>query len=130
MKDENAGKFIIGTGILLLLMIFTYHITVLTKLFFLMEILYLLVVFALITTGFYIIFRKRFQGRFEELKKELYNLTPDEIKVYDLIKKKIPLRKICKKTRIPKIKVKKILDNIQEKGLVKISNKGQIKILE
>ena len=130
MEDKNAGLFIIGSGILLLIISFSYHITVSTELFLLIESLSVLLVLALIATGFYIVLRKRFQGRFEEIKQELYELTPDEIQVYDLIKEKCSIKKICKKTSIPQTKVNKILDNIQEKGLVQISNKGQIKLIE
>ena len=130
MEDKNAGLFIIGSGILLLIISFSYHITVSTELFLLIESLSVLLVLALIATGTYIVLRKRFQGRFEEIKQELYELTPDEIQVYDLIKKQFSIKKICKKTSIPQTKVNKILDNIQDKGLVQISNKGQIKLIE
>lgn len=129
MDDRNAGFIIICLGLLLLSITFLFHLTTGTGLFSFIESISAIIFLAVTGSGAYLVFKHRIKGRFDDLKKEICELSKDERIIYDLIRKKMPLSKICKKTAFSKKKVKKIVQNMNEKGALRVNSKGKIRII-
>ena len=69
--------------------------------------------------------RRRLRRKITEIRTEILELTSDELIVYNLIKE-LPVAHIIKQSYLPKKKVKKILESMEEKGVLRIGKKGNI----
>jgi len=83
---------------------------------------------ALILSSLYFVLKKRIKASINLLKKEILELNQEEFAVYKLVKKKANIAKISEKTKIPQHKIKKIMKDMNEKGIIKTSKTGKIRI--
>ena len=124
MRDKSAGMLVAGTGVLLLVIVFSYRFASESGLLKLVEGVSITIIVALILSGFYIASRERLRGRVSDLRAEITGLNNDERIIYALLRKRLPVASISEQTFFPKQKVKRILESMEEKGVLKLGKKG------
>lgn len=135
MNDLRAGIVFLVNALLISILVFAYSteikktgLQLSAQLGVLQGIAYLIAL-SLALSSLYFFTRSKIKAKLSSLKKDLFELSNDEFKIYKLAKRKLSLQIISKKTRMPKEKIKRIIQRMSEKGILKTSKSGKIRVL-